>query len=207
MYAPPNFLPKDSTASLELIRSYPLATLISLKDSMPFVSHLPLVIENEGGKLVAYGHLARANPHSALLANGTVYAIFHGPNAYITPQWYAENDVPTWNYAVVHIKGECQLLEQFAQIENCLKKLSLAMEGKTGWEFWLPEDLSNPKVVEKSIVGFRLEIAELTPKFKLSQNRSQEDAQRVISGLHKRGGEADRALASLMHKHSCSQNP
>lgn len=202
MYTPPKFRPENPAATLDLMRSYPLATLISIVGSQPMVSHLPLVIEQENGASVAYGHLARANPHASLLGGREVYAIFHGPNAYITPQWYEENDVPTWNYAVVHLKGKCQLLERFSEIESCLRKLSLAMEGKTGWEFWLPEDLSDPKVVEKSIVGFRVEITELTTKFKLSQNRSAEDRKRVILGLKEREGFGDSPLASLMEEHS-----
>ena len=81
----------------------------------PLISHAPLVFirsENEeatGGQLI--GHFARANPHWKHLQNGKVTAIFHGPSAYITPQWYVKNDVPTWNFATVHVEGRARLIE------------------------------------------------------------------------------------------------
>ena len=102
MYLPKRFKNGDLQKSISIIEKYPLETVISVTEAGPFVSHLPLVAENQESQLTLYGHLARANPHWKLLDRRDVYVVFNGPNAYITPTWYAENDVPTWNYAVVH---------------------------------------------------------------------------------------------------------
>jgi transcriptional regulator len=195
MYIPTRFANKNSQKSIELIHSNPFATLISNTDDAPFVSHLPLVLEMEGEKLFLIGHLAKANPHSQLLKRSQVYVIFHGPHTYITPQWYEENDVPTWNYAVVHIRGTCELIEDRNGIIQCLETLTKAVEPKDGWQFWLPEDLSEP---EKFIAGFKIEVNDLQTKLKLSQNRSEQDRKNVIEKLKQREDDNSREVARWM---------
>jgi transcriptional regulator len=100
MYLPPKFKNENQTEIIEIIEKYPLATIIS---PGPFISHLPLVIDPSSRDMILLGHLARANPHWKVLKDSQVTAVFHGPNTYITPKWYVVNNVPTWNYAVVHI--------------------------------------------------------------------------------------------------------
>ena len=87
MYLPQHFENGDVARSLALIRAHPLATVISVDpDGSPFVSHLPLIVEPDGDGIVCIGHLARANPHWRLLGGRHATAIFHGPNAYISPR-------------------------------------------------------------------------------------------------------------------------
>ena len=202
MYLPKRFENGDIELSFDLMKRNPFATVISVGESgEPFVSHLPLVAERENDRLVLYGHLARANPHAKLLErSGGVYVIFHGPHAYITPKWYVENDVPTWNYAVVHVRGACTMIADFKGITECLKKLTAHIEGGNpdGWKFWLPEDLSDPAVVEKSIVGFRIHAESIQSKLKLNQNRSEADREGVITGLKERRDDLSRGVLELM---------
>lgn len=203
MYVPARFANNDLGKSLELVARYPFATLISIHEGLPFVTHLPLVLEKqEGEAMVLIGHMARANPHSNLLKGQLVYVIFHGPHHYITPKWYAENDVPTWNYAVVHIQGRVRTIEDAAGIESCLKKLSAHVEAgfSDPWAFWIPEDLAAPGVLQKSILGFGIEIESLKAKFKLNQNRSTPDHLGVLSGLKNLGGEMSLAVHDLMEQ-------
>lgn len=175
---------------------YPLATLITTGENGPFISHLPLIVEDEKDGLWLYGHLARANPHVRSLDRAEVYAIFHGPNAYVTPLWYAENDVPTWNYAVVHVQGECEMIPDRQGIEVCLRKLSAHMErGERKWEFWVPEDLAGN--LEKRISAFKIKVESLQAKFKLGQQRSAEDRKGVEAGLRAGGGGFGAELADL----------
>lgn len=202
MYLPKRFNNDDIEKSLQLIRNFPLATLISVgTNQTPYISHLPLVIESDANRnsFTLFGHLARANPHLQLLNQQKVYAIFHGPQAYITPRWYAENDVPTWNYAVVHAQGPCQLIEDVPGILNCLKKLTQQIEGQkpSGWEFWLPEDLQ-PGTLEKHIAGFQIQVETLQAKFKMSQNRSEADRQGVIQGLSQLEDDRSKEVLELM---------
>jgi transcriptional regulator len=151
------------------------------------------------------GHTARANPHWHLLRGTSaslgadVKAIFQGPQSYITPQWYAENDVPTWNYATVHIRGRASLIEDPKGIKTCLEKLVSQMEAgrKSPWSFWIPGDLAGESL-SASIVGFRIEVQNIEAKFKLSQNRPEADRRGVIRGLDAAGDDMSLAVSELM---------
>ena len=183
------------------MRAHPLATVISVDpDGSPYVSHLPLIVEHKGDGIVCIGHLARANPHWRLLGGRRATAIFHGPNAYITPSWYAQNSVPTWNYAVVHVQGVVTLIEDRAGIVRCLEALTATVEkGPDAWQFWIPEDLRN--TLESAIVGFQLSVETIQSKFKLSQNRSEADRAAVLRGLAEREDAASQSLRAFMQRY------
>lgn len=200
VYLPRHFENTDVAQSLALMRANPLATVISVDhDGSPFVSHLPLIVEHEGDGIVCIGHLARANPHWRLLDGRHATAIFHGPNAYITPSWYVQNSVPTWNYAVVHVQGVVTLIEDRAGIVRCLEALTAAVEqGPEAWPFWIPENLRD--TLESAIVGFRMSVDTLQSKFKLSQNRSPADRDAVRRGLAGRSDEASHNVRALMEQ-------
>lgn len=161
------------------------------------ISHLPLLLEERAHKKFLIGHLALANPHARHLDKHKVTAVFNGPNAPIHPKWYAENDVPTWNYAAVHVSGYCTLIRDKKGIQTCLEKLATAVElfDGTSWPFWLPDDL---KDFEKMIVGFEIEIETIDAKFKLSQNRSESDFLSVQKGLQQRAKGQDVEVSQLM---------
>jgi len=205
MYLPSRFkVQEEQTEAIAVIRRHPLATLISVVEGAPFVSHLPLVLEKRGSDLVLIGHLAQANPHAAFLRSGgrSVYAVFNGPNAYISPRWYGVDDVPTWNYAVVHVGGEVTPIEDFDGIVECLKKLSAHAEADVAspWRFWLPRDLADPTVLPKAIMGFEIRVSDLRAKFKLSQQRPQ-DRDAVASGLRvERSDSGSLRIADLMSR-------
>lgn len=182
------------------MRDFPLATLISIDDGVPYMSHIPLIVENTSDDIFVVGHLAKGNPHWKLLNQKPIHVIFNGPNEYISPKWYVENDVPTWSYAVVHIEGDCVLIEDLNGILDCLKKLSQESEAKSKdpWDFWIPDDLAAPGVIENSIVGFKIKVNSLKAKFKLNQSRSEGDLQGVVKGLEVQNTESARQLANMM---------
>ena len=203
MYLPERFAIKDLEKTLRIIREYPFATLVSIEAGEPFVSHIPLIAEVDSqDQVTLIGHLARANPHSRLLSDRPVYAIFHGPNSYITPRWYKQYDVPTWNYAVVHVRGHVKLIEDEDGIHECLRKLSDQVEGDAPdrWEFGITEDLAKPGVLAKAIVGFQIKVDAVQSKFKLGQNRSAADRQGVEQGLAERGDSMAHAMIALMRE-------
>ena len=201
MYLPRYFNNTDRDQSLALMRAHPLATVISVDDDgNPFVSHLPLVIEPDGDGLVCIGHLSRANQHWKLLGGRRATAIFHGPDAYITPAWYEQNSVPTWNYVVVHVRGVVTLIEDRAGIVRCLEALTVTVEkGPDAWQFWIPENLRN--TLESAIVGFHMSVETIQSKFKLSQNRSEADRARVLRGLAGREDDASQSLRAFMQRY------
>jgi transcriptional regulator len=128
-----------------------------------------------------------------------VLAIFQGPHGYVSPTWYENHPaVPTWNYAVAHAQGRIEGMDETG-LRALLEKLSSHYEAGSP-EPWTPGG-TPPGFIEKLIpviVGFTLVVERLDGKFKLSQNRPGNDAQRVAERLEERG---DPALASLMRDH------
>jgi transcriptional regulator len=130
--------------------------------------------------------MARANPQWHTFRDGEVTVVFNGPHAYITPEWYldSEGEVPTWNYSVVHVRGNVEIIEDSEGIIECLKALSTHAEKlwPSGWQFSIPEDLMG-EALTKGIVEFKIKIVEIDFKMKLSQNRIREDRLGVARGL------------------------
>jgi predicted FMN-binding regulatory protein PaiB/8-oxo-dGTP pyrophosphatase MutT (NUDIX family) len=171
-----------------LVADHPFATVVSTVstgEEGPTISHLPLIAELEGDSIVLYGHLAKANQHANILHDREVFVIFHGPHSYVSPKWYTKNNVPTWNYAVVHMKGTATTIDGFQETVGCLKKLSNKMElpDPHGWQFWMPDDLASAAELSSAIVAFKIKVSSVEAKFKLSQNRSLDDRVGVIRGL------------------------
>lgn len=181
-----------------LMREHPFATLVTPADDDLHVSHLPLLHRDDGsahGQI--HGHLARANPHARELRGGSTLAIFHGPHAYVSPNWYAAPDsaVPTWNYAVVHARGPVTLLEEPAHALEVLTRLTQVFEGDDPATAWSPERART--TVDRmlpGIVAFRIDVVSLDVKLKMSQNRPAGDRDRVRVRLAG-GGAEERAVA------------
>ncbi len=202
IYNPQRFAKNDLDASFELMDRNLFATVVSVANKSPYISHLPLTPKRVGDTIELVGHLARANPHSKILSKDQdVTAVFHGPHAYITPKWYAENNVPTWNYAVVHAKGKVQLVEDYESILGCLQELARHAERHwpSGWEFFVPDDLKDPMLTKK-IVGFKITIEDIQYKNKMSQNNPAEDIKGVLRGLAMRGDDNSLGVRAEMLK-------
>ena len=196
LYIPDHFAAPDRDAILELIATRSFATLISIADGEPVVTHLPLVLAQDGTLL---GHVARANPHAALLGEGTrTTAIFHGPHAYVSPTWYEAPNVPTWNYTAVHITAKVHPLEGEAA-QSLLDQLIDTFDpdplGETGTRHLRADERVG---LLPHIHCFALEIEKIEAKFKLSQNRSPADRQRVIGALGQQDDAEAQAVAGLM---------
>jgi transcriptional regulator len=203
MYVPPHFDLKDEAAARALMHARSFATLVSTDEQgTPFVTHLPLLLDEDGsphGKLV--GHVARANPHWRLFARDTPsLAIFHGPHAYISPNWYASpNLVPTWNYTAVHAYGSPRILKDDADALLVVERLAARFEAALP-EPWTTARLppGNALAQMKGIVAFEMPISRLQAKAKLGQNRRDADRYAAADALEKEGGEDNAAVAVLM---------
>jgi len=156
---------------IEVIKTYPLATLISVKDNQPLVTHLPLVYENR--KLI--GHIDIYNPHAQLLKNGTdVTIIFAGPECYISPSIYSTTQLPTWNYIKVHLKGTVKAVESKAALKQSLITMTEFLEAPKHDYVLEPE---NPRLDRNLdyIEMFEISITHWEGKFKLSQDKKPSD--------------------------------
>src|SRR6185369_11049731 len=114
MYQPPHFKSTDRAVAARLMRDHPFASLISIDDAgLPFVTHLPLHLEEREGTFHLLGHCAKANPHwKYLQARPAAVATFLGPHAYQSPKIYPDlARVPSWNYLAAHCTVNATLIE------------------------------------------------------------------------------------------------
>ena len=174
----------------KLIRDNSFATVFCQGEQSSF-SHLPLVLtKNDKNESEIFGHMARLNPQwQQMQKAGQCTAIFHGPHAYISPAWYPPSlgNVPTWNYAVVHVQGKFELISDPKEAFEILRMQTDHFESQyqTGWQ--LPEDISKIEDLVSHIVVFKLTDLFFEAKFKLSQQQKPETRRNVIEKLKEQG--------------------
>ncbi|OAI57295.1 hypothetical protein AYO49_02360 [Verrucomicrobiaceae bacterium SCGC AG-212-N21] len=201
MYQPSHFVEKDADRVRTLMRRYSFATVITHDGATPFATHMPVLHHAEGGAHgTLFTHMARANPQWRHFADGReVLVIFHGPHAYISPNWYESRpEVPTWNYAVVHAYGVPRLVEDKDVLRGMLRELVDTFE--EGQPQPYGEVLTDEFIDKLSpgVVGIEIPITRLEAKFKLNQNRKEADRAGVITALSASEDPMDRAVAELM---------
>ena len=203
MYVPKHFEENDPEILAGLMRQFSFALLVTAKEGTPVGTHLPLHLEVSGDKMTLLGHLARANDHWQQFDGETeAMAVFQGPHSYISPNWY-KNDggVPTWNYATIHAYGKPRALTDAGEATDILWRLVGDYESDTTGN-WSMASLSKDKVAAqlKGIVAFEMPIERLEGKFKMSQNRSTDDAQGAANGLRQSGFPDAGAVADEIEK-------
>jgi transcriptional regulator len=208
MYIPNHFLESDGARIETLIRNYGFATLIGTANEVIHITHAPLMYDSLRNTLT--GHIARANPHQAVLTEGErTVAIFHGPHSYISPTWYVDEsavdpNVPTWNYAAVHVTGTVHRIDD--EHEKWKIVTSLARQYEEGnSRIWNPKDESDHRPKLSAIVGFDIRITQIEAKFKLSQNRTPADQTSVIDHLRASSHPDGAAMAEWMNANRARQ--
>ncbi|SIT55899.1 FMN-binding negative transcriptional regulator [Mesorhizobium prunaredense] len=205
MYTPPAFRDDDMDFLRASIRAAPLANFVTATAEGLFASPLPLLLdESEGEHGVIYGHLAKANPQCRVPPLCDGLAIFMGPDAYVTPAWYAAKQetgkvVPTWNYVAVHAYGPVEFFEDTGRLLAAVHRLTDHHEGGRVSP-WAVSD-APPDFVQaqlRGIVGLRMPITRIEGKRKMSQNRSAADRAGVAAGLSSSERASDREVASLI---------
>ena len=206
MYIPKHFDEPRVEVLHQLIRARPLATLVTLAPGGLNANHIPLHLSPAPGLFgTLRGHVARANPiWSDIAGDAEALAIFHGPDVYVTPSWYATKAetgkvVPTWNYAVVHAHGVPRFIDDPAWLRANLAALTDHNEAAFP-EPWRLEDAPpdfTDKLIE-SIVGIEIVITRLTGKWKVSQNQPAGNQAGVVRGLRASGTTDALAMADLI---------
>lgn len=198
MYQPPQFKSQDRAVAARLMREHPLASLISNDDNgLPFVSHLPLHLEERDGEFVLWGHCAKPNPHWRYLqARPKAVVTFLGPQGYLSPKVYPDlARVPSWNYLAVHCTVQAELIEDPEQKDRLLKKLIGDHEPAYAQQWrGLGEEFAHKMLA--GIVGFELQVLDLQCKLKLNQHRPESHA--ALKAIYAQGNEQERALAKWM---------
>lgn len=198
MYLPPQFKAKERSQALEIMRAHPLASVISVDDAgLPFVSHLPLHVEERGDTLVLLGHCAKANPHWHYLgARPQAVVTFMGPQAYMSPKVYPDLvRVPTWNYLAVHCTVQATLLDDAQAKDQVLKQL-IGDHDPAYAAQWRALTPDYQQKMLSAIVAFELQVLELQCKVKLNQHRPESHAR--MHAIYAAGNAEERALADWM---------
>jgi transcriptional regulator len=207
MYIPPAFREDDIADIHATIRAARLSSFVTATADGLIATPLPMILdETEGPHGTLYGHVARANPQWRLAPIGEAMAIFMGPDAYVTPSWYATKRetgkvVPTWNYVAVHVYGAVEFFDDADRLRDVVTRLTNLHEASRA-ERWAvtdaPEDFIKSQL--RGIVGLRIPISRIEGKRKMSQNRSAEDRAGVADGLAASDNIVDRAVAGLIPK-------
>lgn len=208
LYIPPAFKVEDLDTLYAHIDATGLATLTTVGDDGPIVSHVPLFLDRERGPYgTLVGHLARANPQvKQSRLDVPAVAVFQGPDAYISPGWYAAKRehgrvVPTWNYAVVHARGKLTVFEDRERLKAAVDRLTSIHEARFAKPWSTSDALSDYIAAQlKGIVGIELQIEVLEGKHKLGQNRSEADRQGVIDGLSTSERQSDLEIATATRR-------
>jgi transcriptional regulator len=207
MYIPPAFRDDDLASLHATMRAARLATLVTATAEGLMATPLPLILdEAEGPHGLLYGHVAKANPQWKAAPLGDAMAIFMGPDAYVSPSWYATKRetgkvVPTWNYVAVHAYGPVEFFDDEDRLLALVTRLTNLHEQPRA-EPWAVSDAPEAFIRSqlRGIVGLRMPITRLDGKRKLSQNRSAEDRAGVVEALSKSDDAMDRAVAALIPK-------
>ena len=205
MYLPPAFKETELTLIHETMRSARLGNFVTCTASGLICTPMPMFLdEREGEQGVIYGHLAKANPQWKETPTCEALAIFTGPDAYVTPSWYASKKehgkvVPTWNYAAVHAYGVVEFFEDADRLYQIVRRLTEIYERPRA-ESWAVTDAPADFITAqlRGIVGLRMPISRIDAKRKMSQNRSEADRAGVAAGLAESDRPSDRAVAAMI---------
>ncbi len=200
MYLPPQFKSEERAHAQSLMRAHPFASLISPDDAgLPYVTHLPLHVQEEGAELVLLGHVAKPNPHwRHLQARPQAVVTFMGPHAYMSPSVYPDlARVPTWNYLAVHCTVQATLVESAEAKDGLLKKLIGDHEPAYAAQWRsLGQDYAHKMLA--GIVAFELRVTTLQCKLKLNQHRPEAHA--AMKAAYAKGNANERELAAWMER-------
>ena len=215
MYLPHHFKEDRPEILGAFMREHPFATLVSLGADGLIGSHLPMLWDPAPAPFgTLTGHIARPNPQGKDARGGfDALAIFLGPQAYISPNWYPSKRehgkvVPTWNYVAVHAYGPLKMIDDAEWLRAFVTKLTNLHESFSAVP-WKVTDAPAAFVDQmlKGIVGMEIPLTRLEGKWKLSQNRPATDQASTVAGLKARDDTDSRAMAEAMAARKESRSP
>lgn len=202
MYNPSHFHITESAVLQDLIRQHPLGCLVAQTADGLDANHLPFeLLQDEDGQLRLLAHVARANPLWQQLNSGdAVLVVFKAQDGYISPNWYpskheTHEQVPTWNYQVVHAHGTIQIRDDEKFVRGVVGRLTRTHESRAsdlpGNTFapWKMSDAAAPYLQKMlgAIVGLEISVQRLKGKFKLSQNKQAAERVALAETLSQMG--------------------
>ncbi len=196
MYVPAPFA-ADARTIAEILAHPGAADLVTVTATGPTASVVPFVLDPDRGPRGALlGHLARGNDQWRTGRDGPALVIVGGPDAYISPSWYAAKAehgrvVPTWDYLRVHVHGRLRVHDDPAWLADVLRRLTDTHEAAHA-EPWSVDDAPPDYLATmlRAVVGIEVLIERVEAAVKLSQNRPPADVDGVLAGLRARGEHA-----------------
>ena len=185
LYIPKAHLVEDRRFLHDFMDEYSFIDLVTGSPEIR-ITHIPVLLDRSTGKYgKLYGHISRQNPQSGTF-DGQHHAVivFRGPDAYISPTWYAKPEVvPTWNFAVVHANGRLKPIAEKKSLHDLLARLIRKFEGNdSAYDFGKLSETYKYGLIA-GIIGFEMEIERLEGKFKLGQERSAADKEGILRNL------------------------
>jgi transcriptional regulator len=199
MYIPKHFESPSRELSLEAMRRYNFAAVVSTASGgEPMGSHVPVVVEDREPIQIHF-HVARANPHvNVLRETKRAMIAFLGPHAYMSPKVYPDlKHVPTWNYIAVHAYGNVIELAGNEAKDSLLKSL-IGLHEPPYAQQWRELDGDFQNALLNAIAAFRLDVTQLDAKFKLNQHRKEAHA--AMKATYAAGNDNERELATWMER-------
>ena len=194
MHPNPLFRTEDRDLMEALVDQIGFGMVFLATPDGPRVAHTPLLSTGDGA---VQFHLARGNALTRHLEGATALVTVNGPDAYVSPRWYAERDsVPTWDYVALELEGRVRRLADEG-LEAFLHALIEKHENCLGEARWQAQEATTStwNTLFRGIVGFEMEVRAWRPTLKLSQKRSTEERGTIAAGLAASGSPA---LAQLM---------
>jgi transcriptional regulator len=214
MYQPTHFREDDLATQHALIRAHPLGLLITAGASGLMANAVPFLLDgclSDKGTLQV--HVAKANPQWRTLAAGAEpLIVFQGADSYITPSWYATKQetgkvVPTWNYAIVQVRGRARIIDNPAWLRVQVERLTGVHEKPRDAQWAVSDAPENFIAAQlKGIIGIEIEITAIEGKWKVSQNRPASDIAKVTAGLEDGAdAHANAAMADLVREYGSAR--
>lgn len=199
MYIPPYYRNADTNELLEFIRTFPFAVVASNGEAVPQITHLPVIPEQNGDELILLTHFSRANKQAQQLKDGDdILVVFQGPHGYVSPSHYEkQQNVPTWNYIAVHAQGKVTVITDPAETYALLEKSVQHFE-PAYFSQWKNLDENYVQQMMKGITGIRIAVQALEGKFKLSQNKTENEREQIIRTFEKSEAGHEQLTAAYM---------
>ncbi len=200
MYIPNSNLMADATEAVEFMQRFSFATIVTANNNLPVATHLPFLVAIKDDHIILTSHFARANEQWKYIENNKALVIFSEPHAYISPKHYDKKlNVPTWNYISVHAYGQGKLIMEMDRVFEVLERTieNYEVSYKEQWND-LPGDYKTG--LAKGIVAFDIVVTDLQGKKKLSQNKTENEQQKIINALSKSEDTNERLIANYMKR-------
>lgn len=195
----------DTAQAVEMLRERGFGLFVVSAPDAPFGVHVPFLLEERGDeRLYVEFHVSRTNPVHEHVGEGCrALLACQGPDAYISPDWYKVPDqVPTWAYAAVHLKGRAQIVSQSEALSH-VDRLSGVHEPRLAPKPpWNSEMINAGKrdALTAAIVVIGMEVDTVEAQVKVSQYKSESQLRGTIEGLEGRGDAGSLAIAGLIRQ-------